>query len=391
MKAPGFKPLPIIKFGLDKDQYRNGPQMPEVRISGLRGRYVPAEDSLFRLALFFLLAIFLALPALAHDPQLSGLRVLIGGGKTTVSVTTHLSTLAKAEGQSALTDLQVELALRKRVKLRLDGTNFAPTTTKLLRDDPNDLLTWQATLDKSIETPEVLARLYPEDASSKLVVSVFRDGQSQLETLLDAEHPALELHTNALPESRWQVFLRFVREGVTHIFGGLDHVCFVLGLLLLGGGLKTLLKTVTAFTLAHSITLTVAALGLWNPSPRLVEPLIALSIVAIAAENLRKLSPSSRSRRGARGEVFAFGFGLIHGFGFAGALAEVGLPKDALGVALAAFNGGVELGQATIVIAVAPALAKLADDKPGLHQRLLKIASLGIGLAGLYWFVTRLS
>ena len=189
-----------------------------------------------------LLAILLALPARAHDPQLSGLRVLIGGGKTTVSVTTHLSTLAKAEGQSALTDPQVEIALRKRVRLRLDGSAFTPTTTKLLRDDANDLLTWQATLDKPMETPEILARLYPEDSTSKLVVSVFRDGQSELETLLDADHPSLEVHTNTPPESRWQVFLRFVREGVAHIFGGPDHVCFVLGLLLLGGGLKTLLK-----------------------------------------------------------------------------------------------------------------------------------------------------
>ena len=113
-----------------------------------------------RLRSFFVLlfAALLALPALAHDPQISGLQVLIGRGMTTVSVTTHLTTLAKSEGQSALSDLQVELALRKRVKLRLDGENFTPTTTKLLRDDPNDLLTWQATLDKSTEIPEVLAK-----------------------------------------------------------------------------------------------------------------------------------------------------------------------------------------------------------------------------------------
>lgn len=334
------------------------------------------------------LAVLLLLPARAHDPQLSGLRVLIGGGKTTVSVTTHLSTLARAEGQKSLSDPQVELALRKRVKLRLDGASFAPATTKLLRDDPNDLLTWQATLDKEVETPEILARLYPDDSTAKLVVSVFRDGQSELETLLDADQPSLELHKDTPPESQWQVFWRFVREGITHIFGGPDHICFVLGLLLLGGGLKTLLKTITAFTLAHSITLTVAALGIYTPSPRLVEPLIALSIVAIAVENLRCLrSPAAAT---GKGWMFAFGFGLIHGFGFAGALAEVGLPQNALGVALAAFNGGVEIGQALIVIAVAPALAKLAEDRPKLYASVLRVASMGIGIAGLYWFILRL-
>lgn len=338
-----------------------------------------------RALLALCLAVLLLLPALAHDPQLSGLRVLIGGGKTTVSVTTHLSTLARAEGQKALNDPQVELALRKRVKLRLDGASFAPATTKLLRDDTNDLLTWQATLDKEVETPEILVRLYPEDNTSKLVVSVVRDGQSELETLLDASHPSLELRDTP-PESRWQVFLRFVREGIAHIFGGPDHICFVLGLLLLGGSLKTLLKTVTAFTLAHSITLTVAALGIYTPSPRLVEPLIALSIVAIAAENLRKLHSAGKDMR----PWFAFGFGLIHGFGFAGALTEVGLPQNALGVALAAFNGGVEIGQALIVLAVAPALAKLAEDRPKQYNALIQFAAVGIGLAGIYWFVVRL-
>jgi hypothetical protein len=334
------------------------------------------------------LALLMALPALAHDPMLSGLRVIVGGGKTVVSVTTHISLLTEAEGKP-LEPLAMDLAFRRRVRLRFSGTDFAPQKTNLLRDDPNDLVTWQATLDKEVAAPEVLARLYPNDPSSKLVVSVLREGSLVQETVLDAAHPALLL-SHEPPESRWQVFLRFVREGVSHIFGGPDHVCFVLGLLLLGGGLKTLLKTVTAFTLAHSITLTIAALGIWNPSPRLVEPLIALSIVAIAVENLRRISPASRSWRGARGEVFAFGFGLIHGFGFAGALSEVGLPQQALGVALAAFNFGVECGQALIVIAVAPALAKLADDKPTLHATLLKMLSMGIGLAGLWWFVTRL-
>ena len=180
--------------------------------------------------------------------------------------------------------------------------------------------------------------------------------------------------------------LRFVREGVLHIFGGPDHILFVLGLLLLGGTLKSLIKTVTAFTVAHSITLTVAATGLWNPGPRYVEPLIALSIVAIALENLRRNGKTAK--RDLR-PWFAFGFGLIHGFGFAGALAEVGLPKEALGVALASFNIGVEIGQVTIVLAAAPALALLSARKPAISRNVVVAGSTLIGICGAFWFVTR--
>jgi hypothetical protein len=178
----------------------------------------------------------------------------------------------------------------------------------------------------------------------------------------------------------------YIREGILHIFGGPDHILFVLGLLLLGGTLKSLIKTVTAFTIAHSITLTIAATGIWNPSPHIVEPLIALSIVAIAIENLRR---SGRVVKRDLRPLFAFGFGLIHGFGFAGALAEVGLPREAMGVALASFNIGVELGQVTIVLAAAPSLALLAIKRPVINSRLVFAGSAFIGICGAFWFITR--
>lgn len=331
------------------------------------------------------LALLLLLPAWAHDPQLSGIRILVSPGKTVVSVTTHEKQLRAAEGK-ALDPVGIDLAFRKRVRLRFGGRDFTPTKTELLRDTPNDLLTWQATVDQEAQDPEVLACFYPEDASSKTVVTFLKDGQPVLETILDASHPSF---AQAAPESAGRVFLRFLREGVLHIFGGPDHVCFVIGLLLLGGTLKKLLRVVTAFTLAHSITLTLAATGVYSPSPRIVEPLIALSIVAIALETLLAKKPGDTQQRDLR-PWFAFGFGLIHGFGFAGALAELELPRHALGAALAAFNGGVELGQALIVIAVAPALAQLAQQQPRAHARLVYLIALGIGAAGLWWFVTRL-
>ena len=218
---------------------------------------------------------------------------------------------------------------------------------------------------------------------------MYRNGELVQEAILDASHPSSSSAKHAPSVSPLTVAGRFVREGVLHIFGGIDHVCFLFGLLLLGGSLRQLLKTITAFTLAHSVTLSLAATGVFSPSPRLVEPLIALSIVAIALENLRVRTAQDRDKKADRRPWIAFGFGLIHGFGFAGALAEVGLPREALGWALASFNVGVELGQGAIILAAAPLLALLARRRPALHRHVVVFGSCAIAAAGGFWFIQR--
>jgi hydrogenase/urease accessory protein HupE len=177
----------------------------------------------------------------------------------------------------------------------------------------------------------------------------------------------------------------FVKEGVGHIFLGLDHICFVVGLLLLGGTLRQLLKVVTSFTLAHSITLCLAATGVWTPPGRLIEPLIALSIVAIGLDNLLS-KPGERDVRAA----LALLFGLIHGFGFAGALADLGLPRQHLPLALGAFNVGVETGQATIVLLLAPVLSYLGRRWPKARRKVLIGGSVALSMLGSLWFVERI-
>lgn len=146
--------------------------------------------------------------------------------------------------------------------------------------------------------------------------------------------------------------------GFEHILSGLDHLLFVFGLLLLVSGIRRLVQTVTAFTVGHSITLSLAALGIAEFPPRPIEVLIAASVFALAVELARPrrqgLARSASTKADLRRspEVMALAFGLLHGLGFAGALREVGLPENEIPLALAAFNAGIELGQLLFVVGV---------------------------------------
>jgi hydrogenase/urease accessory protein HupE len=141
---------------------------------------------------------------------------------------------------------------------------------------------------------------------------------------------------------------------------------------------------VTAFTVGHSITLSLAALNVVAPPSRIVEPAIALSIVYVGADNLL----AARGARDVRAWIALF-FGLVHGFGFASVLREIGLPARALGISLFSFNLGVEIGQAILVVGVASLLAVLRARSPKRAQQLVTVASIGVVLAGSYWFVQR--
>lgn len=316
-------------------------------------------------------------PAHAHDAGLSGLKLAWHRSGVTVTVVTHGSKLgSRAYGP----------AVARRLKLEFDGRILSPSNVTLKYDRPNDMVVWQGSYDGRVNRVEVLEPLYPENPAARLAVTVLRDGMAPEEVLLDQGHPSAVFSREPEHVRAGSVFLRFFQQGMLHIYTGADHICFVLGLLLLGGSLAQLLKTVTAFTVAHSITLALAATGTLSPSPRWVEPLIALSIVAVAWENL-KTKPGEHKKD--RRPYIAFGFGLIHGFGFAGALAEVGLPRDVLWPALGAFNLGVEFGQATIVLAVTPLLELLRRNSEDGHRLAVLFLSSAIGAAGLVWFVIR--
>jgi hypothetical protein len=187
-----------------------------------------------------------------------------------------------------------------------------------------------------------------------------------------------------VPLTRWQIVTLYLRLGFTHILPrGLDHVLFVLGIFLLAVDLKPVLWQVSAFTLAHTITLALTVYGVVSLSPRIVEPLIALSIVYVAVENI------FTSKLHAWRPVVVFCFGLLHGMGFAGVLTEIGLPRSEFVPALLSFNAGVECGQLTVIAAAFLLLGLPFRKKPWYRQRIVIPGSLIIAAIGLYWSIQR--
>ena len=192
-----------------------------------------------------------------------------------------------------------------------------------------------------------------------------------------------------LPEVQrtWQVVRNYFGLGVEHILLGPDHLLFVAGLVFLISGWRRLIETITAFTLAHSITLVGTSFNLFSLPPSPVQAVIALSIIFLAYEIANKQAGSERmSER--RPWLVAASFGLLHGFGFAGALAELGLPENKITSALFAFNLGVEVGQFIFVAALLALLAVV--KKIGFYAATEKLASYAIGITASVWLFERL-
>ena len=203
------------------------------------------------------------------------------------------------------------------------------------------------------------------------------------DTVLEVQLPAMGTAPVAAPGAAG-LFLPFLHLGIEHILTGYDHLLFLCGLLIACRRAKSMVIIVTCFTLAHSITLALAALNVMNVPSTIVEPLIAASIVFVGVENLlRREEPKGRW-------LLTFGFGLIHGFGFAGALRAAGLGSagSALAVPLFSFNLGVELGQLAVIGVLLPVYLK-TRDRPAFTRIVRPVISLLVALAGLWWLLQR--
>jgi hypothetical protein len=366
--------------------------------------------------LLLLLALVMHASAWAHKPSDSYLTLRATAGSDNVAVRWDI----------ALRDLDYVLELDRdgngaltwgEVRQRADDiTRYATTHLALTASDKP--CRWETTgpmmLDKHSDgTYAVLALaakcenldkglkaryslLFDVDPSHRgLVQWVAPDATGSQALVFGTESAEQVLQLKA--PSAWETLQQYVVEGIWHIWIGFDHILFLLSLLLpavlvrragdwqpagsLKGALIEVLKVVTAFTLAHSITLSLAALQVISLPSRLVESAIALSVVVAALNNLRGTIEKRRW-------VMAFVFGLIHGFGFASVLADLGLPQNALVLALVGFNVGVELGQMAIVVAFVPVAFWLRRTLFYRHG-VLTFGSLLVALIAGYWFVQR--
>lgn len=213
--------------------------------------------------------------------------------------------------------------------------------------------------------------------------------------LMDGEHYSFLLQptkkTILIPDkaSKWTVTKTYIILGIEHILLGFDHLLFVLALMLITPGFKKLLKTITAFTIAHSVTLSFSVLGIASlPGPP-VEAVIALSIVFLAMEIL-KLQKGLQTLTSEKPWLVAFTFGLLHGFGFAGALQDIGLPQNEIPLALATFNLGVELGQIMFIAGILILIRLLQSFIQRLGQ-LKKVIPYAIGSVAAFWLIQRIT
>jgi len=250
-----------------------------------------------------------------------------------------------------------------------------------------------------------------ESAEAGVVVRVVRADGASVRGLLTAASPRFRVPEH---ESAWAVLQGYARLGFDHILAGLDHLLFVLGLVFLAGGGRRLLLTVSAFTVGHSVTLALAALGIVRLAPGPVEVGIAASLLYLAVELTRPVADrargatdrsgrvidrSGRVTAGARGggasAPLAAGFGLLHGLGFAGALQAAGLPSGAVPLALLGFNVGIEIGQlafvALLLAAGAAARAALGARSETLAHPARVASAYALGVVAAYWVFERLA
>ena len=346
------------------------------------------------------------LAARAHNPDTSYARVTIGEHEVAFRFTYDLFTLQKiaaldADGDRRISRAELSRGLpaihaffRRHIAVDIDDedADFGEPVDFVWPPDAGDAIaepdyhTANGLIHFDFRRPVaampenlVLAfRFIPPLSERHTILGTFECRGNRHEVTFTRFEPDYDYVTGYEPPL-WQSLWQFLRLGLAHIFLGYDHICFLLALLVVSR-FGELVRIVTAFTVAHSLTLILATLDVIHLPTRLVESGIAATIIYVAVENIRGASTKHRW-------MLTFGFGLVHGFGFANVLAEMRLPTTGLVRCLLSFNVGVEIGQLAIVIAALPLIALLRKWK---HERRAVIAiSALLALFGLAWFVDR--
>ena len=230
-------------------------------------------------------------------------------------------------------------------------------------------------------TVRVTTSMFPYDPQHQTFLNIY-DGSALTQAILDHGRSDFEYFAGTR-QGAIAVVQRFLPAGIRHIVAGPDHLLFLAGLLLLGGSARQLVAIVTSFTVAHSLTLSLAALNVVHPPARLIEPAIALSIIYVGADNLL-----IRDGRDVRVWI-ASAFGFIHGFGYANVLRDLDLPMRALGWSLFSFNLGLEIGQLIVVFVLAAAFSALRARSEAAGRQLAFAGSIVVMAAGTFWFIQR--
>jgi hypothetical protein len=343
----------------------------------------------------FVVILFCASQVAAHPAPFSYLDIAFRGGNIEGSLTVHVIDIAHELNVTPPERvLDPEFLTRERQRI-LDvlTPRISLSTDRPLKIEWGMLLPMKEELALRLmyrianEHPGSLAvdtNLFPYDPVHQTFINIYEDNDPapRQQVIFNA---GTEPHTYYLGTTQGAIAVMktFIPSGTHHILIGPDHILFLIGLLLLGGSWMALVRIVTAFTIGHSITLSLAALNIFSPPASIIEPAIALSIVFVGADNL--VRGDGRDLRA----WAALTFGLVHGFGFANVLREFGLPREALGWSLFSFNVGVEIGQLAVVLAVATLLAAIRRRSDVLGARVAVAGSVLVIAAGTYWFVQR--
>jgi hypothetical protein len=330
-----------------------------------------------------ILALAMVGPACAHDVSRSDSKVQIQGREVGVTLTLNVKELQNPpipfDGVSL--DKQIAPVFDAVQRHFFIGSPAAPIATSLEKYSvlagPLIQLRILYTFAQTVTALDVRSTLHEiMPAGHQHFMSVRLNGTLH-EAILDSRTP--DAHFAGVETTNLQTFWRFLRLGIEHIFTGYDHLAFLLGLLVATSTLGSLVKIVTSFTIAHSITLALATFNVVILPARLTESLIALSIGYVAAENLLDFRAMKRY-------YITFLFGLVHGFGFSSVLREMDLPKSSLALSLFSFNAGVEIGQITFVLLIFPLVQDLVSSG---WKRLKPAVSIGVACLAVYWFVQR--
>ena len=339
-----------------------------------------------------ILVLLLAGRASAHPAPFSYLDIVFRNGGIEGSLVVHVIDVAHDLGLQPADLMNQEVVrqqaqrigelLRPRMELR-SNRRLSPewTDVELLKDDQALRLTYRIP-DEAPGAMAIDTNLFPYDQNHQTFINIYEDRELRQQLIFNVQTQEYTYYLGTA-QGAIAVMNTFIPSGIHHIMIGPDHILFLIGLLLLGGTWLALLRIVTAFTIGHSVTLSLAALNVVTPPASIIEPAIALSIVFVGADNLVR-----GDGRDLRAWV-ALVFGLVHGFGFANVLRQFGLPREALGWSLFSFNVGVEIGQLVIVLAVAAALAAVRRHSVTWRQRVAFAGSIIVIAAGTYWFVER--